>query len=549
MAKTLAPTDHDSLKPIVEAIIFASEEPLGPRALIRLLFEDEKKPARQSVTDEQPETLFDGSEESAEIATSSEAEVPSESGEAPQESGAVETSEEVTPAETESGDEATTDVEGDEESSEPDGVAGEAEVSSDAEGEADAAETDGDAEGGEEGEGENVAEAEGSEAVETETDNGPDGDEEVDNAAGEKSEERTIGQKELRLIIDELNEEYEETGRPFRIVEIAGGFQFATTREYGEFVGLLAKEKARRRLSPAALETLAIVAYRQPVTKPEVEAIRGVNCDQVLLSLLERNLLRISGRADSVGKPLLYGTTEEFLRAFGLNSLSDLPKLRELEELMEEEAHSATRTDAIPENVTEELLELAYEAREQMGNGAAVRVGVEPKSDAGSDTASSEVPEGAEAAAGEDQEQADAANAAGDADDEQSVGGSIELVGESEGGSEADGDGPEATEESADSLEESDEADEDEAGDSAENESEPETVTEAAADDVASSESEDAGTEGEAAEEAATESDEEAPGDQASADEDPEAETDESEETGQEETDGTVEALQEEERS
>ena len=101
-----------------------------------------------------------------------------------------------------------------------------------------------------------------------------------------------------------------------------------------------------------------LFAYRQPVTKPEVEAIRGVNCDQVLLSLLERNLIAITGRADSVGKPLLYGTTDDFLRAFGLNSLSDLPKLRELEELMEDDAYSATKPEGVPEEVTQELLEL-----------------------------------------------------------------------------------------------------------------------------------------------------------------------------------------------
>ncbi|MCB0713647.1 MAG: SMC-Scp complex subunit ScpB [Ignavibacteriae bacterium] len=181
---------------------------------------------------------------------------------------------------------------------------------------------------------------------------------------GEESEEEPeksaeqIGQKELRTMIAELNDEYEAEGRPFRIMELAGGFQFATTKEYGEFVGLLSKERSRRRLSPAALETLAIVAYRQPVTKPEVEAIRGVNCDQVLLSLLERNLITITGRSEAVGKPLLYGTTEDFLRAFGLNSLSDLPKLRELEELMEDDAYSATRPEGVSEEVTQELLEL-----------------------------------------------------------------------------------------------------------------------------------------------------------------------------------------------
>ena len=166
-----------------------------------------------------------------------------------------------------------------------------------------------------------------------------------------------IGQKELREIVDELNDGYEENGRSFRIIEIAGGFQFATTKQFGPFVGLLSRDRAKRRLSPAALETISIVAYRQPVTKPEIESIRGVNCDQVLVSLLERELLTIAGRADTVGRPLLYGTTDAFLRAFGLNSLSDLPKLRELEELMEEDAVAAIRPGAIPPELTEELVE------------------------------------------------------------------------------------------------------------------------------------------------------------------------------------------------
>jgi segregation and condensation protein B len=151
----------------------------------------------------------------------------------------------------------------------------------------------------------------------------------------------------IRRIIEQLNDEYDETNRSFRIVEVAGGFQFATLREYGEYVALLSKEKNRRRLSPAALETLAIIAYRQPVSKPEIEAIRGVNCDQVLLNLMEKNLAVITGRADAVGRPLLYGTTDDFLRSFGLNNISDLPKLREIEDLMETDELTAESTQVL----------------------------------------------------------------------------------------------------------------------------------------------------------------------------------------------------------
>ena len=145
--------------------------------------------------------------------------------------------------------------------------------------------------------------------------------------------------------VELLNEQYLEQGRAFRIVEIAGGYQFATRSEYAEYVARIFKEKSRRRLSGAALETLAIVAYKQPVSKLDIEAVRGVNCDEVIKSLLEKNLITITGRAEAVGRPLLYGTTVDFLRHFGLPALSDLPKPRELEELMKEESIRATTLD------------------------------------------------------------------------------------------------------------------------------------------------------------------------------------------------------------
>ena len=142
--------------------------------------------------------------------------------------------------------------------------------------------------------------------------------------------------------VETLNAHYEATGRAFRIVEIAGGYQFATRSDYAEYVARLFKEKSRRRLSSAALETLSIIAYKQPVSKLDIENIRGVNCDEVLKSLLEKNLVTITGRAEAVGRPLLYGTTVDFLRHFGLPAISDLPKPREIEELMKEESVKAT---------------------------------------------------------------------------------------------------------------------------------------------------------------------------------------------------------------
>ena len=128
----------------------------------------------------------------------------------------------------------------------------------------------------------------------------------------------------------------------FRIIEIAGGYQFATRPDVAAYVSRLYKDRSRRRLSGAALETLSIIAYKQPVSKSDIENIRGVNCDEVIKSLLEKNLITITGRAESVGRPLLYGTTQDFLRHFGLGSMRDLPKPREIEELLKEESVRAT---------------------------------------------------------------------------------------------------------------------------------------------------------------------------------------------------------------
>ena len=141
----------------------------------------------------------------------------------------------------------------------------------------------------------------------------------------------------FRSLINEINEDLSRSGRPYEIVEIAGGYQFATRREYGEVIRHLVNLRKKKRLSQAALETIAIVAYRQPITKPEVEQIRGVNSSEIMNSLLDKNLVKIVGRKDSLGKPLLYATTNEFLRVFGLKRLEDLPKLRELEEIATED--------------------------------------------------------------------------------------------------------------------------------------------------------------------------------------------------------------------
>ncbi len=166
---------------------------------------------------------------------------------------------------------------------------------------------------------------------------------------GRRARGRRFTMNLLSTIVATLNEEYSSECRVFRIVEIAGGFTFQTTSEYGIWVGRLFAERSRRRLTQSALETLAIIAFRQPVSKPAIEGIRGVNSDFVIKSLLERDLIAIVGRENSVGRPLLYGTTKTFLRHFGLNSLDDLPKPREIADLLVEEENPAAAS--IEENL------------------------------------------------------------------------------------------------------------------------------------------------------------------------------------------------------
>lgn len=132
-------------------------------------------------------------------------------------------------------------------------------------------------------------------------------------------------------IINGLAQEYVQTGRAIQIVELGGGFQMSTKPEYGRWVRALFNEKTSDKLSAAALETLAIIAYKQPVTRADIEAIRGVDIVAPLEKIMERGLVRIVGRKDAPGKPMVYGTTDEFLRLFGLNHISQLPELKSFE--------------------------------------------------------------------------------------------------------------------------------------------------------------------------------------------------------------------------
>ena len=136
-------------------------------------------------------------------------------------------------------------------------------------------------------------------------------------------------------LITEINIELINTNRPFQIVEVGGGYQFSTLKEYGELIYHLTRSRPKRRFSNAALECLAIIAYRQPVTKPEIDQIRGVNSNEVVNSLVDKELVIPVGQKETIGKPWMFGTTNNFLKAFGLNSIDELPKLRELDEVVE----------------------------------------------------------------------------------------------------------------------------------------------------------------------------------------------------------------------
>lgn len=153
--------------------------------------------------------------------------------------------------------------------------------------------------------------------------------------------------------VAELNQKYSEAESSFRIREIAGGYQFHILSDYIGYVEELFTRRRKMRLTRAALETVAIVAYRQPVTKTEIEHIRGVAADGVIQTLLEKNMITIVGRASTVGKPLQYGTTDEFLKFFGLASLEALPKMSEIEELIAASQPRSQVELALPEAPTE----------------------------------------------------------------------------------------------------------------------------------------------------------------------------------------------------
>jgi segregation and condensation protein B len=140
-----------------------------------------------------------------------------------------------------------------------------------------------------------------------------------------------LKKNEIESAISRLQLKYASDAYSYEIVSIANGYQFLTKSEYYDVLAVLLKHKSNKKLSRSALETLAVVAYQQPVSKAEVEKIRGVNCDYAVQKLLEKELIQIKGRSKDPGRPLLYGTSDKFMEHFALSSLQDLPKLKELQ--------------------------------------------------------------------------------------------------------------------------------------------------------------------------------------------------------------------------
>jgi len=140
--------------------------------------------------------------------------------------------------------------------------------------------------------------------------------------------------KKIEEAVRELMEQYRGDEYSYRLMEIAGGFRFATKKDYAAWLAKLNKEKLKRKLSQSALETLAIIAYNQPITRGEIEAIRGVNVDYIIGALLEKDLITLKGRAETLGRPMLYGITNTFLEYIGIASINDLPPLKAIEEII-----------------------------------------------------------------------------------------------------------------------------------------------------------------------------------------------------------------------
>jgi segregation and condensation protein B len=193
----------------------------------------------------------------------------------------------------------------------------------------------------------------------------------IADIVGEVTGRTELTSEEVEAAVERLNEEYRASDRALEIKEWGGGYRMATRSALSPFVKTLFVGEQETSLSRSLMETLAVIAYRQPVTRPEVDFIRGVNSDYAIRKLLEMGLADVEGRAESLGRPLLYGTTSLFLEQFGLSSLDDLPTLREVEELLDDPAFDEERAKLLQLDAEEDIsVDLPDEiARSQSTNG------------------------------------------------------------------------------------------------------------------------------------------------------------------------------------
>jgi len=184
--------------------------------------------------------------------------------------------------------------------------------------------------------------------------------------------DKSIKEKEIVTALEELRGKYANEKYPFEIIEISGGFQFMTKGTYYPLVSQYLRIESKKKLSRAALETLAIISYKQPITKSVMESIRGVSCDYSVQKLLEKELIEIAGRAEGPGRPLLYVTSDKFMNHFGLKDLNDLPKIKEFE--LPDSEFGLKASDNVPDpnspQVTvapeAEVMEIADEVHEEV---------------------------------------------------------------------------------------------------------------------------------------------------------------------------------------
>jgi segregation and condensation protein B len=138
-----------------------------------------------------------------------------------------------------------------------------------------------------------------------------------------------VPEDDIQGAIQRLEEKFVAEEYSFQLFKTGGGYQFLTKPAYQASIGIMLKQQSKKRLSTSAMETLSIIAYKQPISKTEIENIRGVNCDYAVQKLLDKNLIEITGKADTIGRPMLYGTTQKFMEYFGINDLAELPAPKE----------------------------------------------------------------------------------------------------------------------------------------------------------------------------------------------------------------------------